>query len=1475
MSEIPFFISFCERSGSTFLVDLLDQHPDISCESEVFSIRRINTNLCRLPEFPNREAVRDRLDRIYQKGFKTNGFKFKYAGQYDLYPDVYEYLLENADKINVIFLYRKNRLKAAISKQNQMRLVSMDKPSNLTQDNFVKLNKLNLDIEQAFKYINTREILDRQYYEKLKNFKFKYIVAYEDLYTKTDFIMKDIYSFLGVDSNYKPSVKIKKITNDNIKKALDNYEELVEKIIYTRYEKYLQMSLGKLDEAIAVFPQATESNSNSTENLVKKKKTANKLAFLIPDLSKSSSQNEDILQILLFAASRIEQELAGHSENLAVSIISVNADTSGWEDLSNLFSKKALEHISLIKLEEPITPNLCSGNHKTTYDLLEYLKNNPCDEIHYLDYCGAAYYASQAKYLGLYFLETVFAVHIVGGTVFRKQADSSLIDDVLVLMDDLLERVSIEKADAVYVHDNKAWLWYSDKVELSPNTKIYNLSQIKQKQQIQEFIPTNITNQLPIIFYGLLSEDGGLPLFCNGISRVISKIETPVEIVFIGSPRPIAGMDAISYIRLRSAKWGVPVKIEHQLTITEEITLIAELNGVVFCSKSKREGLRCRLIESLGVRSIIIDSTESNEITQQDNVCPANPGKVAQKIVALSKAPIPRISQFPLGLTELWQAGRIDFTLEGLEDVSPSPSLQLLTTEQQPKVSVCITHFSRPQKLREAIDSIRQQTYRNLEVIVTDDGSPDPDVQNELAIIKEEIQQLGWRLVSQENKYLGAARNFGMSHATGDYILFMDDDNLAKPQEIETLVAIAKRTGGEIISSFCDTFATDTPPEDEPPRTRFTPFGADPALGALSNCYGDANALFSREVLDRLGGFTEDYGLGHEDWELFSRASLMGVKMVCVPEPLFWYRVDSQGMLRSQLHKSADLMRNIRPFIEHLPYHQAKLVLLAQGLVNKLPVTVESATQRALPKNLGNKQKTLPYGRVAVITRTKDRPLLLARAIQSVLQQTFKDWILVIVNDGGKVESVELVVDRFKEELNGRIVVIHNPTSLGMETASNLGISNCDSDYIVIHDDDDSWKPTFLARTVSHLDNCAWDAKLGGVVTWSNVIIEELGDNGEITIQDSYIFNDSLRNISILDLAVENRFPPISFIFRRAALDGVGPFDGNLRVLGDWEFHLRILRKFNIDVIPEPLANYHHRPQVKGSIYSNSVHGQSDFHKSTRVKLMNDILRQELAKENGLSLAQLLSMGDMQSLLLREQNQKFQQLNNYIWTIEQFLKFHITNLDKGFEQLTSFFHIKPREPQQKNGRNAFYNGDFRIWGKTKIVENQPAYSEVCPNVLVSCNGNNVLYRITSNQCQEDEGLPRGKTYLHLENKGVTENGSFFFLEFIIASALIFSGQPVCISGVSRLHGADLIHVSGRHFLGDGRQIDLPLQPVNLSSEFNPWSCSFIYPSIDESEIATGHHHRIFLILPYNKAFEFDLTNFQIESGEQPTAFEYL
>ena len=82
-----------------------------------------------------------------------------------------------------------------------------------------------------------------------------------------------------------------------------------------------------------------------------------------------------------------------------------------------------------------------------------------------------------------------------------------------------------------------------------------------------------------------------------------------------------------------------------------------------------------------------------------------------------------------------------------------------------------------------------------------------------------------------------------------------------------------------------------------------------------------------------------------------------------------------------------------------------------------------------------------PSGRVAIITRTKDRPFLLPRAIDSVLKQTQGDWIHVIVNDGGDAKQLTQLLDPLVSKYKGRILVINSETSQGMQTG-RLGKRN-------------------------------------------------------------------------------------------------------------------------------------------------------------------------------------------------------------------------------------------------------------------------------------------------------------------------------------------------------------------------------------------------------------------------------------------------
>lgn len=245
---------------------------------------------------------------------------------------------------------------------------------------------------------------------------------------------------------------------------------------------------------------------------------------------------------------------------------------------------------------------------------------------------------------------------------------------------------------------------------------------------------------------------------------------------------------------------------------------------------------------------------------------------------------------------------------------------------------------------------------------------------------------------------------------------------------------------------------------------------------------------------------------------------------------------------------------------------------------------------------------------VAVITRTRDRPLLLPRAIASVAAQSFTDYVHVIVNDGGSAADVENAL-RASGASRARIAIITIPTSSGLEAASNAGIAQCRSEFVAIHDDDDSWHPDFLKRTVEVLRRTS----AAGVMTSMDCVIEELVD-GAIVETGRTRFGPDLKDVSLLRQLENNELTPIGFLFRRDAYEAVGRFDESLPVIGDWEFGIRFLRQFDVEYLAhEPrLAHYHHRPAVLQGPLGNSVFARRAAHDHCTTALRNRLLREDL-----------------------------------------------------------------------------------------------------------------------------------------------------------------------------------------------------------------------------------------------------------------------
>ncbi|MEJ5260238.1 MAG: glycosyltransferase family A protein [Anaerohalosphaeraceae bacterium] len=105
-----------------------------------------------------------------------------------------------------------------------------------------------------------------------------------------------------------------------------------------------------------------------------------------------------------------------------------------------------------------------------------------------------------------------------------------------------------------------------------------------------------------------------------------------------------------------------------------------------------------------------------------------------------------------------------------------------------PKVSVIIPAYNRRMLLREAVESVCRQTFRDFEILVIDDGSTDGTAQ-EISSIKDGRIRYFWK----ENGGVSSARNLGLRKAEGEYIAFLDSDDLYMPDYLETMVSSLER----------------------------------------------------------------------------------------------------------------------------------------------------------------------------------------------------------------------------------------------------------------------------------------------------------------------------------------------------------------------------------------------------------------------------------------------------------------------------------------------------------------------------------------------------------------------------------------------------------------------------------------------------------------------------------------------------------
>lgn len=253
----------------------------------------------------------------------------------------------------------------------------------------------------------------------------------------------------------------------------------------------------------------------------------------------------------------------------------------------------------------------------------------------------------------------------------------------------------------------------------------------------------------------------------------------------------------------------------------------------------------------------------------------------------------------------------------------------------------------------------------------------------------------------------------------------------------------------------------------------------------------------------------------------------------------------------------------------------------------------------------------MPSPTVAVLVRTKDRPRFLRRALANIAEQTFTDYTVCVINDGGDESATRAILQAspLAHLLEGDAPRLMLLTTGGgnMEAASNAGLAATDSEFVAIHDDDDLWAPEFLERTVGAL-------RASEALICSTRVVERYEretPEGEFEVYEERIFHDGLPGFGLQFLYRTNRTVPIGILYRRRLHELVGFYDESLPVVGDWEFNLRVAAVTEVLLVDEPLAYWSLRPEADGA-EANSVQRQAEharFDASVRARAIRDDLQ--------------------------------------------------------------------------------------------------------------------------------------------------------------------------------------------------------------------------------------------------------------------------
>lgn len=517
-------------------------------------------------------------------------------------------------------------------------------------------------------------------------------------------------------------------------------------------------------------------------------------------------------------------------------------------------------------------------------------------------------------------------------------------------------------------------------------------------------------------------------------------------------------------------------------------------------------------------------------------------------------------------------------------------------------ISVIIPCHNAGPWLAQTLGSLLAQSLPPEQVIVVDDGSTDGS--------RAVAESFGAAVtvIPARCGSASATRNLGMGHATGRFLMFLDADDVLDPAALEAMAEALDRAPGGIalcpwqrMEQAADGRWMSAPPSCAPRRS-----GQDPLAAWLTGWYHPpCSVLWSRRAHEITGAWDPKAGC-NDDGERIMRAMALGVPVVEADGGGAWYRRLPQSFSGTRrqdsgltarlytLEKIAGLLEDrgrLRPYRPALaealaavaadcgPQHaeiraRVRAVQMRMGAPRPWAPALERVA-RVLRRPQAPAEVTFglapvpvdappegPSPEVSIILPTHNRADTLPRALESVFAQSVSDWELLVIDDGSTDGTAALLAAHAADT---RLRVLRQPVNAGAAAARNRGLRAARGRFVAFLDSDDAWFPDTLARQLAAFR--AAPPATGLVFGRPERIdaagrrhIEGLPQHGDVFAR-------------MLERNVVNGTP--GTMIRRSVVDAVGLFDEGMPAAEDYDYWLRVTRRFPVAFIDAPLFRWY------------------------------------------------------------------------------------------------------------------------------------------------------------------------------------------------------------------------------------------------------------------------------------------------------------